>query len=225
MMRQGAALTVGLGLAVAPVALAAKPPKPPKGSYAVSIGAAPTTVVFGRATQLSGFLAGPTVAGVTVRLEQDTTLPLGDKFTPTGMTTTTAANGAYSFAGVKPGVNSDYRAVAQTSPSTTSPVQLVNVRPLVGFKLSTSTPRRGARVRFSGSVLPAHNGLTVAIQRRSSTGSWVTVARSTLVAAGTTQSTYSKRLVIRRNGVFRVKLPAHADHVTGYSRTRSIVVH
>lgn len=224
MMRQGAALTAALGLAVAPAALAAKPPKPPKGGYAVSIGAAPPAVTFGRTTQLSGFLAGPTMAGVTVRLEQDATLPLGDKFTPTGMTATTAANGAYAFA-VKPAVNTQYRAVAQTSPATTSPVQLVNVRPVVGFRVSDSTPRRGARVRFSGSVLPAHDGLLVSIQRRSATGSWVTIAKTTLQHATATNSTYAKSIRIRRNGTYRVKLPAHADHITGYSRKRSLVVH
>jgi hypothetical protein len=221
------ALTAAGCLALASVTDAAKPPKPPKpkpGGYTLTIAAAPTPVVFPQASVLTGKLAGPTKNGVSVRLEQDATAPFGDKYVATGAVTTTAASGAYQFT-PRPAVNTQYRVVAKTTPETTSAAQLVGVRPLIGIALSDSTPRRGALVRFSGSVRPAHDGLVVAIQRRTSTGGWSSVATTRLLDAGTTRSTYTRQVRIRRNGVYRVKLSAHSDHATGYSRLRTIVVH
>ncbi len=225
MLRQGLILSTVVIAAVAPAAIAAKPPKPPKpSSYTVTLDAKPNPVVFGAVTTLSGALTGPTVSGVTIRLEQDTTAPFGDKYSPTGLTATTAPNGRWSLA-AKPPVNVQYRAVAQTSPSTASPARRVLVRTRVGFLVSDSTPARGRFVRFSGSVLPAHDGLLALIQRRTSTGSFVTVARTPLTDAGTARSVYHRRVRIVRSGVYRVKVAGHADHATGFSRTRAITVH
>jgi len=224
MMRQGIAVMAAAGLVAAPVSLAAKAAKSPKGTFAVTLTAAPSPVTFSRVSTLSGVLSGPGVAGVTVRLEQDSTLPLGDKFSPAGMTTATTANGAYAFA-VRPGVNTQYRVMAQTSPNTPSPARLVRVRPLVGLGLSDATPARGTRVRFSGSVRPAHDGTPVSIQRRSATGRWVTLTHAVLRDAGTTRSVYRRSVRIRSSGAYRVKIAAHADHANGISRIRVITVH
>jgi hypothetical protein len=112
--------------------------------------------------------------------------------------------------------------VAATAPSKASPTVLVRVRMRVGLRLSTSTPTAGRTVRFSGSVHPAHDGRTASIQKRSSTGSWTTVARTTLQDAGTTRSSYSRRVRINRDGVYRVKVAGDADHLSGFSRSRSI---
>ncbi len=223
-VRSGLTLTAVAGLALVPATGAAqKPPKPPKGTYALSLDAKPNPVLFTTATTLSGRVAGPAVAGVSVRLEQDATLPLGDKFEPTGLTGATAANGGFQFA-VKPSVNTQYRVVAKTTPDTTSPVRLVNVRPLVGFSVSDSTPRRGALVRFSGSVRPAHDGALVRVQRRTASGRWATVAQTRLKDAGDVRSTYSRRLRVRSDGVYRVLVPQHDDHINGISRPRAINV-
>ena len=220
------AVLAGLGLLLAPAASAqkpTKPPKPPKGAYAVSLDARPNPVVHGSPTTLSGRLTGETVAGVRIRLEEDTTLPLGDAYTFNGMTATTAPSGAYSFT-AKPLVNTQYRVVAQSSPPVTSAPRLVSVRMLVGLRVSDSTPRAGTRIRFSGSVFPAHDGRRALIQRRSSTGRFVTVARTTLRDAGDERSSYRRRLRIRRDGVYRVKVRGDADHVNGFSRKRKVDV-
>ena len=229
-VRSGLTLTAVAGLALVPAAGAApkppnapKPPKPAMGTYTLSLDAKPSLVLFTTATTLSGRVAGPTVAGVNVRLEQDDTLPLGDKFVPTGLMGATAANGGYQFA-VKPSVNTQYRVVAKTTPDTTSPVRQVRVRPLVGFSVSDSTPRRGALVRFSGSVRPAHDGALVRVQRRTATGRWATVAQTRLKDAGDVRSTYSRRLRVRSDGVYRVVVPQHNDHINGISRLRRINV-
>lgn len=224
--RSGIALAVGASLALVPAAAAQKPPKPPKSTptpASFTLDAKPNPLVFGGTATLSGRLPGPMAGGVSVRLEQDATLPLGDKFQPTALVTTSAPNGAFSFA-VKPPVSTQYRVVAKTSPDTTSRPRLISVRTRVGLRLSDSTPRRGARVRFSGSVLPAHDGATLRLQRRTSNGGFTTVATTTLRDAGTARSTYSRFLRIRRDGVYRVKLAGDSDHVNGFSRLRRIDV-
>jgi len=126
---------------------------------------------------------------------------------------------------VKPLVKTQYRAIAQDSPPVRSAPRLVLVRSLVGLRLSDSTPRRGSLMRFSGSVYAAHDGLRVLIQKRSPSGRFVTVARPMLRDAGSTYSTYTQRLRIFRDGVYRAKLPSDGDHVNGFSRTRSVTVH
>lgn len=218
-------LALAAAVAVSPAALAAKPPKPPKPSgTAVTIAAKSSMLVFSGATTLSGRLSGNGAAGVAIRLEADDSRPYGDSYKPAGNAATTSNNGSYSIA-VKPLVNTQYRVVAQASPPVTSPAKLVSVRMLVGLRLSDTTPARGSLVRFSGSVFPAHDGRSVSIQRRLSTGGFVTVARTALRDAGDAKSTYTRRVRVSRNSVYRVKVTADADHASGFSRMRSIAIH
>jgi hypothetical protein len=218
-----APLMVGAGPAAA-----AKPPSPPKppgnGSPALSIDATLPTVVFGSSSVLSGKLTGSKASGVVVRIEQDTTAPLGDSFVPTAQTATTAANGSWSVT-VRPSVNTLYHAVAQTVPPTTSPVERVNVRPVVRLSVSDATPARGSLVRFSGAVAPQHDDRRVLIQRRGSDGVFRTVVSTVLHDAGASRSTYSRRLPIRSTGVYRTKIAQHGDHTNGYSALRTVTVH
>ena len=217
--------SLALAAALLPAGAGAKPtPKPPAGAAAaVTIAAKPTVVVFGGATALSGRVSGAK-AGVVVRLEQDDSRPYGDAYKATGATATTANNGAYTFS-VKPLLNTQYRVVAQAAPPVTSAATLVRVRILVGLKLSDATPRRGSLVRFSGTAFPAHDGRTVSIQKRSSTGRFITVSRTKLRDAGDAKSTYSRRLRVSRDGVYRVKIAGDTDHINGFSRVRSVRVH
>ena len=213
------AAAAAAGLALAPAALSAKPPKD---EYAITLAAKPNPVVFSETTVLSGTLTGPAAGEVSVTLEEDTTIPLGDKFTPTGDRATTAADGTYSFS-VQPDVNTQYRAVAKTSPDTQSEPRLVQVRPRVDLKVSDRTPAKGARVRFAGAVLPAHDGAVARIQRRRS-GGWKTVGRATLADDGDAQSTFRKRVRVSRDGTYRVKVAKDADHAAGLSRRVKINV-
>lgn len=211
------AAILGCGVVGSGLATAAQPPKPPKDG-AVSLAAKPAIVVYGSSTTLSGRVEGAR-AGVAVTLQRDP-FPLGDGLLPY-RAATTAANGGFSFT-LTPVLHTSYRAVAATTPSKPSATVLVRVRMRVGLRLSTSTPRAGRTVRFSGSVHPAHDGRTASIQKRSSTGRWTTVARTTLQDAGATRSSYSRRVRINRDGVYRVKVAGDADHLSGFSRTRSI---
>jgi len=214
-------LALPLAFAGAAVAVAAQP----SGGTAVTLEATPTIVVYSNPTTLSGRVTGGGDNNdVKVHLEQDTSRPYGDGYTPAGVTATTANNGKYSFT-LKPRVNTQYRVDAKASPSVTSSPRLVLVRMRVGIGLSDSTPARGRLVRFSGSVTPAHDGLKARIQKRSSTGRFVTVARKALTDAGDARSAYSRRIRIYRDGVYRVKVAGDSDHINGFSRLRTINVH
>ncbi|MBA3745954.1 MAG: hypothetical protein H0W96_00445 [Solirubrobacterales bacterium] len=213
-------LIVLAALSTSPHVLAQGNSNKPKTST-VTLDAAPNPVVFGSVTTLTGTVAGPTNAGTVVRFEQDTTKPYGDQYKPIAQTATTNNAGKFTVA-FKPSVNTQVRAIAQASPPVTSGPRLVLVRSLVGLRVSDSTPRRGSLVTFSGSVYPAHDGQRALIQRRTSSGGWTTVARPVLQDAGTTRSKYTRRIRIFRDAVYRVKVAGDADHVNGYSKTRSL---
>ena len=205
-------------------------PAPGAATQTLTIAASPHDVTFTRSTTISGQLSGPNNAGVVVTLEQNPA-PYTGGFKPTGVKATTSATGAYSMV-VTPTTNTRYRVVldAKPKPAATSPEILVRVRVRVAFRVSDSTPRAGQRVRFSGTVIPAHDGKVARIQRRTSTGAWRTVATATLVAAtpvnGVARSKYSKRVRVRRSGTYRVRVaPADGDHIAGTSVRRRLTTH
>jgi plastocyanin len=93
----------------------------------------------------------------------------------------------------------------------------------VTLKVSDATPARGARVRFFGTVRPERDGRMLQLQRRRGR-SYVTVTRIRLTEAGSTRSKFSKRVRIVGDAVFRARLPADSDHLTGVSRTKRLNV-
>jgi hypothetical protein len=95
----------------------------------------------------------------------------------------------------------------------------------VTLRVSDATPRRGARVRFFGTVRPSRDGRFVWLQRRNHRGAYLTVARVRLKDAGSSRSGFSKRLRVRRDTMFRARLPADSRHEPGTSRTRRLNVH
>lgn len=194
----------------------------------VTIKSSLATLTFGRATTISGKVNGPENAGVEVTLEENP-YPYTGGFKPTRLETTTNPTGGYTLS-VIPAVNTRYRVTAKTKPPVTSPATAVTVRVKVTLRLSDLTPALGQRVRFSGFVSPAHDGKVAKIQRRTSTGTWKTVARATLVAAtpagGVTRSKFSKRLRINRTGTYRARVrPGDGDHAAGNSPRRRARVH
>jgi plastocyanin len=94
----------------------------------------------------------------------------------------------------------------------------------ITLRVSDSTPARGSRVRFFGSVRPDQDGRRIRLQRRGRGGSYRTLARIALRDAGSSRSKFSKRLRVMADAVFRARLPADADHEAGTSRTRRVNV-
>jgi hypothetical protein len=222
-------LAIAACACAAPLAAnAAKPPKnPPTNAPALTIAAKPTLITYGRTSTISGRLTGRNHGNRPVGLQRN---PWPFRaFVDARRVTRTASNGSYTFT-VKPTRHTRYRTVTP-QPATIydtllrSPEVLVLVRLRVGIRLSDSTPRRGQRVRFFGSVAPRHNGRKVFVQRRRADGRWRTVARTVTRKAAGNRSRYSKRVRIRRSGRYRVRVRGDAHHRTGTSRTRAIRVH
>jgi hypothetical protein len=179
----------------------------------LTISATPTTVKFGGSVTLSGKLTGSNNAGRTVNIEHDV-FPV-DTFANAGSATTNAT-GDWTFAH-KPTANTRYRA---RSGNAESQNQDVMVRPAITLRLSDRTPRPGQRVRFSGRLCPEHDGVKVALQRRFGK-TWRTLRQPTLKdVTGSTCSSYSQRLRVRRDGAYRTRFLGDADHVAGNSRAR-----
>jgi len=198
------------------VATAAKPPKNP-GQNGLTIAAKPRTLVIGGATAISGRLQGSNNAGKTVTLRGDGyPFGVGDAVVARART---SGNGSYSFT-QHPERNTNYQVVSGTVRS----VRVrVNVRFRIGLSVSDSTPRAGQLVRFRGRACPKSDGAVVSIQRKSSSGRFRTVRRTTLKAA-TTCSAYSRSLRIRRDGTYRVTTD-DAARARGYSRARFLNAH
>jgi hypothetical protein len=206
------------------MAIAKQPPKPVKPANSqLTLAAAPNPIVFGGSTLLTGKLAGGGAGGQALVIEAN---PAPFAAYKQVATVTTATNGTYS-ATVKPVVTTRYRVTAKTSPPVVSGESLVRVRVRVGLVLGDSTPRRGTSVVFSGRAYPAHDGALVSIRKRSSTGSYVTVARTRLVDDGTARSRYSRAVRINGSGVYQVRVSTgnDGDHLAGSSRARRITVH
>jgi hypothetical protein len=196
----------------------------PPGGNAVTIAANPRSIAFGKASALTGQVVGPDNTGVKLTLQSRPASVAGAQFADAATGTTDAA-GNYSF-GVVPLVNTDYQVVAKAKPDVTSPVQRVNVRWALTLKLSDATPKRGKRVRFSGRVRPADPGASALIQRRTKTGKFRTVTTALLKPSATAgESVYSKRLRIKRSGVYRVRVPGNGEHATATTRKHRIRVH
>jgi hypothetical protein len=201
------------------VPLAAGAAKPPSSDLAFS--AKPTLVTFGKSTVLSGQLKGSDKAGKTVDIQE---MPFGSTKFTTISTKTTDTSGSFSFTTV-PKLKTTYRAVAKTSPPITSAGVLVKVAYRVSLKLGDSTPAKGQLVKFSGSVAPENDGAVVFIQRRTSTGSFRTVARTNLKDAGTSRSVFSRKIRVKSDGVYRARVLGTPKYETGTSATRKATVH
>ena len=190
--------------------------------------AATSPIVWSRSATISGKVTGNGNSGVAVELEADP-FPYAENGFARVATGTTDANGDYRFTltqALAPKVNTRYRVVARTSPPATSPIATVNVRVRVSRKVSDRTPEIGTRIRFAGKACPEHDGKLAYIQRRTSTGSYRTVARTTLRDTGGVCSKYARKIRIRRDGTYRVRVrPEDGDHLPGTSRRIRIDAH
>ena len=201
---------------LAPVAAAQKPPKPP-GQQGVMLKLSAAQIIFSQPVTANVSVKGAKAGvGVTLQRRRSTSTTWADVESKL-----TDAKGDTSFV-TRPRVNVSYRAIARTTPPQTSAEAPVAVAPLVGFRVSDSTPRAGARVRFSGTVRPRHNGRRVYVQRKRADGSFATVRRTRLRAATAKYSRYRVRVRVRRAGTYRVRILAHADHAEGVSRERTL---
>lgn len=192
----------------------------------LTLAATPNPVRYGANATLAGRLTGPNAANQQVQLEQNP-FPFatgGNAFKNVGNSVTTDAQGNFTFPAVTLTLTTQFRATA--AKNLTSPVVTVGNKVIVGLSLSRTHVRRNRIVRFSGTVTPAENGALYAVQRRSSTGKWVTLSGGALAQSSIQgQSAYSKRVRIRSGGRYRVFVRVNeGGHVSNSSRTRRITL-
>jgi hypothetical protein len=184
----------------------------------LTIGVADSPITYGTTTTVSGTLKNTKAkSGVTVSLQKQPYPYTGDY--ETTKTTTTSKSGHYSFGGVSPTESSRFRVIS-TAPQAASDTVLIEVAIKVVLRLSDRTPHKRERIRFSGTATPEHDGRVVYIQRRSHTGRWHSVKKTTLKDAGTELSRFSKHYRIRRDGTFRALVFHDSNHADGTSRTK-----
>lgn len=191
------------------------------GTGTLSIASSPNPVVFGRSVTLTGKLGGQNAGGKSVQLQGDS-FPYEGNFQNLGSATTNA-QGVWTIKH-SPTVNTRYRA---RQGQTVSVVLTQRVRIRVSRRVSDSTPAAGSLVRFRGRACPQHDGATVKIQRRTSTGKWRMRRKTTLKdIPGSTCSRYSRRVQVNSDGTYRVVVVSpDADHSGGISRRKRINVH
>ena len=220
-MRLSAAISLVLLTAIAIPGTAAASHKPghapkPGTAESLTIVAEPNPIVYGSPVTIDGRLTSADRGGKNLILESDP-YPYENDFSNVG-TATTAASGNYSLTRA-PGVNTRYRV---RHGNLLSPVVTVLVRMRIGLRVSDRTPSRRERVRFFGRVCPEHVDALVRIQRRIS-GKWVTLRRTRTDEAARCSS-YSRRVRIRRDGLYRAVVAGHGDHARGISPARFLDV-
>jgi hypothetical protein len=186
------------------------------------------TIDFGENAFISGQMRrvlGPDVpsepyTGRTITLQQSPFPFL--VWTPVA-TDVTDHEGYYAFER-RPIVNTKYRTVSD-NPALMSAEKVVRVRFRLKVRVSDTTPAKGERVEFSGSVVPAHPGGTVYVQHLLGLNFWQTVTRTELHAKNASTSVFRRHVRIRHNGVFRVKVESDGAHLAVNSAPRAIVVH
>lgn len=186
---------------------------------ALSLFATPNPLPWPFGTTLAGNLSGTGNGGRVVQL-QSNPFPYTQGFFNQGNAVVTDASGNYSVTLPSVPVNTQYRTVVPGT-AVASPVVSVSVSVSVSTHVRRlAWLRRGALVRFSGRVRPAHDGSQYAIQRLEGS-TWKTIDGSiTHHGKGGTFSTYSKKVRIRRGGFFRVDVGIRdGDHASNPGKT------
>jgi hypothetical protein len=180
---------------------------------ALSITVGPTRLTYGTdltiTARLTDAQTGAPVPGATVQVERRLT---GGTAYGVIATLVSDADGVVRMVH-KPQVNADYAVRydgdAVFGPSSAGPKRAA-VAPRLTARLNKAAARAGSRVTLSGSLMPAHAGRSVRIERYYS-GAWRLVTTATLSSSGT----YSSVLTVPAPGwhKYRVVRPADRDNL------------
>ena len=188
----------------------------------LQIAATPNPVTFNFTSTISGTLTGTGNAGRPLQL-QSRPFPYTAGFANSGFSAMTDANGNFAFPLPAVPSTAQYRVVTADKANVTSPVLTLGVAVRVKTNVSTTHPRSGSLVRFSGTIRPARPGALYAIQKQTSTGGWVTVAGSITRTGGQSFSGFSKRIRVRHSGTYRVFVSiVDGNLVSGIGRTVAV---
>ncbi len=174
---------------------------------ALTLTAAPTTIVFGKSVTLSGTVtrAGAPVGGQGVALSaQAVGAPV---FSPLPPATTDAAGNYTSV--VRPTGRTTYK--ASVAGATVEPTTQV----LVKHSITLRAVRKRGKVYLRGTVGPRHVRRVVVIQKRKGSR-WVNVAKVRTSRRSTFQLV---RKATAKRSRFRAKVGADREHLANFSRT------
>ncbi|TCN35223.1 type VII secretion-associated serine protease mycosin [Kribbella orskensis] len=191
----------------------------------VSISSNITALTYGGAVSVTGRLTrvdtGAAIPGAAVQLY------IRRKGTTTWSllrTATTSSTGYVSYSH-KPSWSLDYEWIYRGSTAyigDVTPLRTVSVRPVVAAKLSRTSFALGGSVVLSGTVTPVHGNYRVYLQRLSN-GVWSTVTSQLLPSSSS--YAFTLKPTSRATYTYRVYLPAHNDHLAGYSANLSFRVY
>jgi hypothetical protein len=197
--------------------------KTPRQPLGLALSATPNPVVFGGLTTLSGTLSGTGNTGRAVQLQQNP-FPFTSGFSNVANAQLTDAAGNFSFTVLSVPLTTQYRVLVTNNQAIVSPVVTVSVQVLVRTSVTHRHVRRGAKVRFSGTVRPAVPNVPLAIQKRGPSGRWVTVSGSITRPGGNGYAVYGKTVRVKRGGSYRVYVGATGGTFTP-NVGRTIVIH
>lgn len=193
-----------------------------KQALGFTIAATPNPVLFGTTTTVAGTLTG-TGGGNRQIVLQQRQFPYTTPFAQVGNPQLTGADGNFSFPGVVVPQNTQFRVQTDKDPTVTSPIVTAGSAVKVSTLTSTTRPRKGRSVRFSGHIYPARDGARIGIQKLNSKKQWVTIAGTiTRHSGGTTtsKSRYAKSVRVTRGGSYRIyALIVDGNYVSNVGRT------
>ena len=189
---------LAISVAAVPATAAADPPT------RITIVAVFDPIDYGENAYVNGQLIGEGQGGQPVALEQSA--PPFTDWAPVAQAAADA-QGYYSFK-LHPTQTLQYRTSSQGLGS--ERVVQVSVAPRI--RLKAEAVGRSS-VRFSGTVAPALEGQTVAIQRRLASGSWSTVTNARLHDG----KTFAGRFRTRKPTTLRAYFESDGAHADGYS--------
>ncbi len=186
----------------------------------LAIAASPQIVLYGLGTSLVGNLNG-TGGGNREVVLQASAFPYSSGFANVGNAEVTSPSGGFSFPVASLLINTQFRVVTVSRPTIVSPVASGLVAVVVRARARVRRRRRGALVRFRGTVAPAETGALVAVQKLVR-HTWVTVGMTSAHPAGPGRSRFSRRVRVRRGGFFRVLVEVNDG---GHQSNASALVH
>lgn len=192
-----------------------------KAATSLTAVASPTTMTYGTKATVRGKLTrttGAALAGRPVLVY----VKYGSGAWSLAGTVSTTSDGTYAFRhAAKANAKYGVRFRGGAADLAASRDVAVRVAAKTTAVVSSSSSRVGRTVRVSGKVTPAHAGQRVQRQQRIN-GAWVTLSSAKLSSAGT--FSFSVRPTTGGTKYYRVVKPADADHVTGVSPTRRLVI-
>jgi hypothetical protein len=181
----------------------------------VAITGVPNPVTFGNSFLVEGVLSGTGAANHQITLQANP-YPYMGGFKIVGNPEVASSAGAFSFPVLGLLANAQLRVVTTGGPQVSSPVVQENVAVRVSFH-ARRAQRRGF-VRLYGTVTPAEAGARVGFQLLRPGHRSVNEGGTSLQAATTTVSTFSRVVRVPRPGLYRALVQiTDGAHVSNYS--------